>query len=171
MKGSLRLFIFFILSIFSSNLFSDGGVGLNVFLQSPKLIQRAPGEVFTIAFFVQNTSAKTDNFIGRIIAPDGWETIPSPLPTIYLKENQQTIQIFGVKIPKYAEAGQYEIQYELQGTSYPDLKGLASLSVTVLPVENLEMHLEKAKDNVFSGKTYTLDVSVANFGNKKKIVN
>lgn len=147
-------------------LFSDGGVGVQVFMQSPKTVQRHPGEMFTAAYFVENTSEKQDTFVSRLKAPDGWETIPSPLPTLSLKKGDRRLQIFGIKIPKFTPPGNYQIYFEVQGTSSPQLLGQAQMTVVIESVQKVEAKVSQRKNTIYSGKSYEVDLTLENLGNK-----
>lgn len=153
---------------FSSTLYGDGGYGVQVFLQSPKAVQRYPGEVFTLALLVQNISTKEDIFFGKIEAPNGWETIPTILPTYQLDPNENGLEIIGIKIPNGTPPGMYTITYTSQGTSNPSLYGSAQVVIEVLSVEKIEAQLSCRIESVFEGKTYEAECMLTNFGNASR---
>lgn len=167
-KKNVKILIFFLFLLPISLLYSDGGYGIDIFMQSPKVIQRRPQEIFSAAFVVQNNSDKQDNFVQKIEAPDGFETIPMQLPTINLRPGQQTVEMFAIKIPDFAKPGVYEITYSLQGGSNPSLLGSATLTLEVLPVQSLEATLRSSQKHVFEGKSYTPELQIINLGNEKK---
>ena len=148
--------------------FTDGGYGVRVFMQSSKSIQRRPDEIFSVAFLVQNTSNQADNFVQKIQAPEGWETIPTTLPTLNLGKGQQTVEMFAIKIPEYTQPGAYEIVYTMQGGEHPELLGSATLHVDVLPIENVEATLSSKEAAVYEGKQYHPRLTITNLGNEKK---
>ncbi len=151
--------------LFSACFAETAGYGVQVRLNSFELQEIEPGKIASVSFLVSNRTESDEEFLQRLILPEGWqEIVPSDL-SVKLKAEEEEVFIFAFLVPHTSPPGKYSVCYSIQSQSDYSITGSDSLSVAVLPVLKLELLAEDKPGMVVAGQAYEIGIRLINRGN------
>ena len=129
---------------------------------SEEVIEVRPGAIFDISLKVTNKCDSEINLEENIVLPDGWNLVFKPFP-FSVKSISSQLRIFSISVPNWADAGIYEILYEV----IDDSGNSKTLSVSVEVSSIISFNLSKINPPEYSiaGEEYSIFFSINNNGN------
>lgn len=76
-----------------------------------------PGEIFYISCLIRNSGLVELKDRLNVALPDGWQAMPDSSIELNLMPEESSVQIFGIRMPNEAYAGEYEIALNLENSS------------------------------------------------------
>jgi hypothetical protein len=144
------------------------GMGFELTLTSPKLVEVEPGRIVTASYLVANHTAETVDLIEQL-DPDlrarGWQPVISYERPIRLEAGGQSVQLVTFIVPRSCPAGTYDIGYTIFAGAPPRAVATEAFSVVIKPVMKLDAVVENKPGVVVAGNEYRVDLVVTNAGN------
>ena len=123
----------------------------------------APGEFATHVFSVTNDGGSADTVDLVFTVPPGWGILGAPT-TLSLDPGEEGTLFVTVTVPPGATAGEYSVALTATSQSDPTQSSTASASITVTPVNELDVVMPNPQ-SVPPGETIIYAVVVINRGN------
>jgi len=123
----------------------------------------APGSFFTAVFSVANAGEETGTFLLSFDPPPGWGVHGAP-DSITLEPGEEEPLFATITVPASAAAGSYEIGFTAVSASDPADTSTAVATVTVSPVNEVEIIPPDGKSGL-PGRTIEYEAVIVNRGN------
>ncbi len=145
--------------------FAYGNNGVPIVLVSQKAVSGNPGEVTTVVFRIENSTAGELNLKPGWTLPSGWTAIADKSP-FSLPAGKSTTKLLSIHIPGSAMAGTYPLRFEISSPGSNEIFNSLNIDFTINEIRRLQMTLADVPESVEAGAVIQGSFIIHNFGNK-----
>ncbi len=157
----IHTLIFITLIVFQGLIFSMD-FPIEIKRPSEETIKVKPGAIFDISLKVTNIGNSDIDLEENIVLPDGWNLVFQPF-AFEVKSISSQLRIFSISVPGWADAGEYEILYEVIGDS--GKRETLSIKVKVSSIISFSVSKVNSPEYAIAGEEYSVYFSINNNGN------
>jgi hypothetical protein len=133
-----------------------------------ELIETKPQTSVTTVFRVTNIDTLEHEFISEVELPEDWKLITEDFPFLLGSldsGSESDIKLVSFLVPKSTQPDVYHVTYRVKDRHYPSISDYYTVSISVLPIVDLDVSVLERPKFVVAGEDYQVSFLVTNESN------